>query len=81
VNEIIIKAGRGNRRRVIMEHEISTLWSLIVEIGFFGWIGCTIAFIFKAFDENDHLVKKQALFWGIMIVIFYGLWVTGLHNA
>lgn len=64
-----------------MEHEISTFWSVMIEIGFFGWIGSTIALIFKGIDDNNKLVKKKALFWGIMIVLFYALWVTGLHNA
>jgi hypothetical protein len=64
-----------------VEHEISTFWSIIVEVGFFGWIGSTIALIFKGIDDQNNLVKKKALFWGVMIVFFYALWVTGLHNA
>lgn len=64
-----------------MESEISTFWSIIVELGFFGWIGSTIAFIFRGIDENDHLVKRKALFWGVSIVVFYALWIIGLNNA
>jgi hypothetical protein len=64
-----------------MDHEISLFWSVVVEIGFFGWIGSTIALIFKGIDDSNKLVKKKALFWGIMIVLFYACWVTGLHNA
>jgi hypothetical protein len=64
-----------------MEYEISTFWSVVVEIGFFGWIGSTIALIFKGINDENRLNKKQALFWGIMIVIFYALWVAGLVNA
>ncbi|MBN1550887.1 hypothetical protein JW979_05445 [bacterium] len=65
----------------MMDYEVSTFWSLVVEIGFFGWIGSTIAFIFKGFDDKENLNKKRALFWGLMIVLFYAIWVTGLVNA
>ena len=61
--------------------DISTFWSVIVEIGFLGWVGCTIAFIFKAIDENNRLVKKNAALFGILIVIFYALFVAGLLKA
>jgi hypothetical protein len=64
-----------------MARDISTFWSIMVEIGFLGWIGCTITFIFQALTEDNKLVKDKALFWGIMIVIFYAIWVAGLKNA
>ncbi len=64
-----------------MESEISTFWSVIVEVGFFGWIGSTIALIFKGIDENDNLVKSKALFWGLAIVVFYAIWIIGLNKA
>ncbi|MBN1356825.1 hypothetical protein JXA40_11235 [bacterium] len=64
-----------------MDYEISTFWSVVVEIGFFGWIGSTIAFIFKGFDDQNNLVKNKAFFWGVLIVMFYALWVAGLVNA
>mgnify|MGYP000975965433 CR=1 FL=1 len=64
-----------------MDYEISTFWSLIVVFGFFGWIGSTVALIFRGIDDNNRLVKRKALFWGIMIVVCYALWVTGLMNA
>ncbi|MBN1297406.1 hypothetical protein JXA80_11545 [bacterium] len=64
-----------------MEHEVSTLGSLMVEIGFFGWIGCTLALIFKGFTEDNELVPRRALLWGILIVVFYGMWIAGLKIA
>ena len=64
-----------------MEHEISTFWSVIVEIGFFGWIGSTIAFIFRGLTEDNKLVKRKAFFWGILIVLFYAIWIIGLRKA
>lgn len=64
-----------------MHYEISTFWSLVVIIGFFGWIGSAFAFIFKAIDAENRLVKRNALIWGVLIVVFYALWVAGLTNA
>ena len=64
-----------------MEHEVSLLGSLMVQIGFFGWIGSTIGLIFKGFDEQNDLVSRKALFWGILIVLFYGIWIAGLKIA
>ncbi|HPQ38810.1 MAG TPA: hypothetical protein PLV45_00425 [bacterium] len=64
-----------------MEHEVSTLGSLMVEIGFFGWIGSTFALIFRGFTKENELIGRKALFWGIMIVVFYGIWIAGLKIA
>ena len=64
-----------------MEHEVSTIGSLLVMIGFFGWIGSTVGLIFKGFDENNDLKSKNALIWGILLVIFYGIWIAGLKIA
>lgn len=64
-----------------MQADISTFWSVIVEIGLFGWIGSTIAFIFKAITPDNKLVKRNAALWGALIVLFYALWILGLVKA
>ncbi len=64
-----------------MVQEVSTFWSLIVVAGFLGWIGSVISFIFRAIDENDHLINRRAIFWGSLTILFYALWVIGLVNA
>jgi len=64
-----------------MEHEVSTLGSLMVMTGFFGWIGSTVALIFRGFNEENELMTKKAFFWGVLIVLFYAVWVTGLKIA
>lgn len=61
--------------------EPSTGWSLVLLVGFFGWVGSTVAFIFKGITKDNHLDKKKALFWGSAIVIFYAFWVLGLNFA
>lgn len=67
--------------RNIMEHEVSLWGSIMVQIGFLGWIGSTIGLIFKGFTEENELVTKKALFWGIAIVVFYTIWIAGLRIA
>ncbi len=66
---------------MLMDHEISLFWSMAVVIGFFGWIVCTVVLIFRGLTEDNHLVKNRALFWGILIVIFYAVWIIGLKKA
>jgi hypothetical protein len=64
-----------------MEHEVSLIGSIMVQIGFLGWIGCTIGLIFKGFNEDNDLLPKKALFWGSLIVVFYAVWIIGLNVA
>lgn len=64
-----------------MEHEISTFGSLMVMIGFIGWISSTVALIFRGFDTENHMISRKALFWGLMIVAFYAIWIAGLKIA
>ncbi|MBN1879835.1 hypothetical protein JW823_06965 [bacterium] len=64
-----------------MEHEVSLIGSLMVQIGFFGWIGSTIGLIFKGFTDDNELISRKAFFWGLLIVIFYAIWIIGLNIA
>lgn len=59
----------------------SVFWSIVLILGFFGWIGSVIAIIFRGIDDNDRLVKKKALFWYIIFVICYAFWVIGMRLA
>ncbi|OGL49787.1 MAG: hypothetical protein A2161_01275 [Candidatus Schekmanbacteria bacterium RBG_13_48_7] len=59
----------------------SLSWSIVLIFGFLGWIGSVFAFIFNAIDENDRLIKRKALFWYIIFVIFYALWIIGMRKA
>lgn len=56
-------------------------WSVLLEAGFVGWIGSTIAFIFQAFSREGGLHNKKALFWGSLIMAFYTLWIIGMLKA
>lgn len=79
--ELLLAANKRFGKGAAMEHDISTFWSVVVEIGFIGWVSSTIAFIFKGIDKQNHLVKKNAVIFGILIVVFYALFVAGLVNA
>jgi len=59
----------------------SVFWSIVLILGFFGWIGTVFLFIFKAIDENDRLIKKRALLLYIVFVFCYALWVIGMKQA
>ncbi len=56
-------------------------WSIICEVGFIGWIACTIGFTFFVFTGEKRFQPKRALAWGIPIVVFYALWVVGMLRA
>lgn len=75
-----------NRREEVLKilktkTEPDVLWSLICEIGFIGWIGCSIGLIFRAFTGPRGFNPGQALGWGIFIILFYALWVVGMLKA
>ncbi|NIU44247.1 MAG: hypothetical protein GWN72_08335 [Nitrospinaceae bacterium] len=53
-------------------------WALVSEIGFFGWVTCTLFFIFRAMTQSGDLRPRPALFWMTGFVVFYSLWILGL---
>lgn len=65
-------------RRPMKPH---TGWSIVLEIGFWGWIAGTLLFIFRAFNMEQQLNMKRGLFWGGIVILFYALWIVGMMNA
>lgn len=61
--------------------EPSVGWTIVLLIGFFGWIGSTVGFIFQGITRENRLNKKRALMWGLLIVVFYAMWIAGLYFA
>jgi hypothetical protein len=59
----------------------SVFWSVLLEIGFLGWIGCSVAFIFRAFSGKAGFNMREALGWGILVIGFYALWIVGMLKA
>jgi len=56
-------------------------WSMMVEVGFLGWIGCVIGFILRVFIGNKGFNSKRAVFWGVLIIFFYALWIAAMLRA
>lgn len=56
-------------------------WSIVVEIGFWGWIGSVFGFIWFGMLESGALVRRRALAWSGLFVVCYALWIVGLLNA
>ena len=54
-------------------------WSILVELGFLGWVGATIGLIWYVVDEQGHFVRRQGLLWGSLLTIFFALWLIGMR--
>jgi hypothetical protein len=61
--------------------EVNTFWAFVLEIGFVGWLLSAVLFIFKAWDEEDNFYPRKAALWGVILVVFYAIWVVGLMRA
>jgi len=59
----------------------SLLWTLVLLLGFGAWVGGALAFSLRAIDENDRLVRPQAMRWGALVALGLGLFVAGLLMA
>jgi hypothetical protein len=55
-------------------------WSVLVEIGFFGWVGSVVFLIFKGFS-GDGKIKKASVYGMVSFLLTFGLWVTALLKA
>ncbi|MBW2170512.1 MAG: hypothetical protein JRF69_00795 [Deltaproteobacteria bacterium] len=63
--------------------EPDVFWTLILEVGFLGWIGSVIAFLMLSLTggQTARLRSGAAIFWGIMVIIFYAMWIVGMIQA
>lgn len=59
----------------------SVVWSLLLLLGFATWVGSAFAFTQRAIDEEDRFVKREALRYGALIVVGFGLFVLGMTQA
>jgi len=56
-------------------------WSIGCELGFLGWIGCTVGFICFVFVGQRGFHARRAVVWGALIVLFYAVWIVGMLRA
>lgn len=54
---------------------------ILTEIGFLGWIGSTLGFIWYAFGNHGGWVWRRCLWWGSGIVICFTGWIIGMLMA
>ncbi len=57
------------------------LWSVLVEVGFFGWVASIIFMIFKGFDDNGKIRKRFALYGALSFISAFALWIISLLKA
>jgi hypothetical protein len=49
-------------------------WSVLVEIGFLGWVGATVGLIWSVVDAQG-----QGVLWGSVLALFFALWLIGMR--
>jgi len=59
------------------------LWSIIVEVGFLGWIGSVIGLLLSAHKgkQEARFLTSRAIAWETLTLIFFILWVVGMMKA
>lgn len=59
------------------------LWSIIVEVGFLGWIGSVIGLLLSAHKgkQESRFLTSRAIAWGTFTLIFFTLWLIGMIKA
>jgi len=56
-------------------------WSVLVEVGFLGWVGATLGLIWYMVDEQGNFAPRQGLLWGSLLALCFALWVIGMRWA
>jgi hypothetical protein len=54
-------------------------WSVLVEIGFLGWVGATVGLIWYVVDEEGHFAQRQGLLWGSVMALCFALWLIAMR--
>jgi tetratricopeptide (TPR) repeat protein len=55
--------------------------TVLVVIGFLGWIGASIGFIWCMCAHNSMKIWRQGLLWGSCITGFFAMWIVGMLLA
>ena len=56
-------------------------WAIVCQIGLWGWIVSTFAFIVTAFPARGRFELKAARWWGGALALFFALWIVGMAQA
>ncbi|MBN2126721.1 MAG: hypothetical protein JW821_20645 [Deltaproteobacteria bacterium] len=59
------------------------LWTLVLELGLFGWIGSVIGFLVFGIERKKPggTALPRILKWGATAGVFYALWIIGMIKA
>ena len=68
-------------RSLAADRAPDVFWSVVVEVGFLGWVGCTIAFIWLVLGAKEGWRRRKAAVWGVLVFGFYALWIIGMMRA
>jgi hypothetical protein len=77
----------GSGQAGLLENDLAespdTMWTLILEFGFLGWIGSVMGFIAFALkgDERLRIASSWGVLWGSITLICFVLWVIGMMKA
>jgi len=90
---VMIEEGRNGRKKegrldnsVLKEGEEKTpdvIWSIVLLIGLFGWVGSVIAFIISGLKvpQKRSLWGFSTFKWILLGTFFFGVWIVGMVNA
>lgn len=76
--------GQDNIYESKMEYnDPNIFWTIILEIGFFGWIGSILCFVLSYIGAGNRSrgFFHSFLIWTLMAATSYGLWILGLVKA
>ena len=70
-------------KQVIVYNDPDILWTIVLEIGLFGWIGAVLGFIF--YYLRPYLKTRKYIhnywFWILVAAVSYSIWIIGLIKA
>ena len=63
--------------------DLSTFWSIILEMGFLGWLGSCLGLIMFACRGNRKakILASPALGWAVLALMSFALWIIGMVKA
>lgn len=77
------KSQDKTNKQVIVYNDPDILWTIVLEIGLFGWIGAVLGFIF--YYLRPYLKTRKYIhnywFWLLVAAVSYSIWIIGLIKA
>lgn len=58
-----------------------TGFALLAQGGFYGWVICTLLFIWLGIRPDSGFNKSRAVLFAVMTLVFYAFWIIGMAKA